>query len=921
MTNKEWQLERLHQLKEFGERVSRYDGNELLLVSVDDNFCSMLGYSRAELMICSHGKVSEMIYTPDLLKVYPEMLKKIQEEGHYTCSYRMKKSDGFLLWVWESGICETDDRGNEVIRSLVVNITKEEQIRRERDTTYDNIPGGVMTILVTDDNFYITEANHQYFSMMGTTREEYLGSSGVYTFTQDLPGLRNHIVDQAKEGNPVDYEFRTRHAARQDTRWYRILGQYYQESSEGKEYLCTLLDITEDKKNVFQLEREKERYRIAMGIMADILFEYDMERKQLRLYEDSRNMGFRPCINEQMRGSWPKVMKSGSLIYSEDKGKLDLFNAGELSTSAQIRVLTEEKKTGDKTYQWYQYVATKVMDQGRVTRIVGSLKNIEKQKRQEESHKEISNIFEVLSNRIYEMILRVEIRNREVKGYFMDGTDFHDVYPSSSYDEFLEKTAKQYVHPDEADQFRSVFCLENMLEILNCSSMEEVLFFRVRQLDTEYRYKCFRFSYLGNDSEVIIISAQDMHEFRTRQLQLEDADRKIMEAALNEVKGTVEVRRNFLAILAREVQGPMQFLYTSLRKSEITKDMLEEMQYASHYVLQIIQNMSEYEKIEQGKIRVENRSFSLGDTMDSILDVWVPRARHVGMELECNLNFRWDAYFGDEVHFRQVLNNIIGNCVKIAEPNSKLRIWGNVEDQGGGTSCISLMFEDRGFPIEESYFGRAYPMDVINDKTDWKIPEGASFTTFSLVLARRITELLGGHLHLSRRGDDINIISLELPFQRAGEPCTKKGVELLEEDMPREAVLDSYNILVVEREDADSNLVGARLKINGAQVDVAYTGKEGLELWKSYAADVFDVVLVEGYLPDMDYVTFARTFRHQKGAADIPVFVMVEDIRQESIHTSVESGINAFLKKPLELKRLQQMLDAYYGKDKIMSVG
>lgn len=914
MTNKEWQLERLHQLKEFGERVARYDGNELLLVSVDDNFCSMLGYSRAELMILSHGKVSEMIYTPDLLQYYQEIRQKIEEKGHYTCRYRMKKSDGFLLWVWESGVCETDARGNEVIRSLVVNITQEEQIRQERDTTYDNIPGGVMTLLVKDGNFYITDANQRYFSMMGTTREEYLGSSGVYTFTQDLPGLRNHIVEQAKEKDSFDYEFRTRHVASRDTRWYRILGQYYQETSDGREYLCTLLDITEDKKNVFQLEKEKERYRIAMGIMADMLFEYDRKGKQLRIYEDSRNMAFRPCFHEEMRGGWPGVMKKGALIYPEDKSRLDAFQAGELSTSSQIRVLTEDKATGEKTYQWYEYVATKVMDQGRVTRIIGSIKNIEKQKRQDRAQREVSNIFEVLSNRIYEMILRVEIRSREVKGYFMDGTDFRDVYPSSSYDEFLEKTAKRYVHPDEADQFRSVFRMENMLETLNCSSLEEVLFFRIRQLDPQYRYKCFRFSYLGNDSQVIIISAQDMHEFRTRQLQLEDADRKIMEAALHEVKGTVEIRRNFLAILEREIQGPMQFLYRSLRRSDGLDEEREEMQYASHYVLQIIQNMSEYEKIEQGKVRVENRSFLLRDTIEAVLDVWEPRARHVGIELECNFNFKWNAYFGDEAHFRQILNNIIGNCVKIAEPGSKLRIWGNMEDRGGRMSLLSLMFEDRGFPIEETYFGRAYPTDVINDKTDWKTQEGASFTTFSLVLARRITELLGGHLKLSRRGEDANLIHLELPFQREGESCSGNEVEVLREETPREAKLDPYKILVVEREDADSNLVGARLKLNGAQVDVAYTGKEGLELWNSYETDAFDVILAEGYLPDMDYVTFVRKFRQLRGTAGIPVFVMVEDIRQESVHTGIEIGMNAFLKKPLELKRLQQMLDAYYGK-------
>ena len=68
-----------------------------------------------------------------------------------------------------------------------------------------------MTVLVTDTNFYIMEANHQYFTMVGTTREQYLGSSGIYTYPQDLPGLRSHIIEQARKQEPLDYDFRTRH--------------------------------------------------------------------------------------------------------------------------------------------------------------------------------------------------------------------------------------------------------------------------------------------------------------------------------------------------------------------------------------------------------------------------------------------------------------------------------------------------------------------------------------------------------------------------------------------------------------------------------------------------------------------------------------------------------------------------------------
>ena len=320
MTKEMWQLARMHELKDFGERLSHYENDEMLIDEVDEGFCNMMGYTQSELMIRSCGKVGDLIYPPDYEEIRYQIRKNLKQSGSYTCRYRMRKKDGSLIWVWENGRYEKDDTGRKNIRSLVVDVSREEKTMRERDTTYDNIPGGVMTVLVTDTNFYIMEANHQYFTMVGTTREQYLGSSGIYTYPQDLPGLRSHIIEQARKQEPLDYDFRTRHPRYQDTRWYRMVGRYYQESEEGCEYLCTLLDVTEQKRTMYRLEREKERYMIASGINAHFLFEYDVKEKQMQFYEDSEHMTFSLCVEKQCKGTLNEIMYDSGLLYPEDKG-------------------------------------------------------------------------------------------------------------------------------------------------------------------------------------------------------------------------------------------------------------------------------------------------------------------------------------------------------------------------------------------------------------------------------------------------------------------------------------------------------------------------------------------------------------------------------------------------------------------------
>lgn len=911
MTKEMWQLARMHELKDFGERLSHYENDEMLIDEVDEGFCNMMGYTQSELMIRSCGKVGDLIYPPDYEEIRYQIRKNLKQSGSYTCRYRMRKKDGSLIWVWENGRYEKDDTGRKNIRSLVVDVSREEKTMRERDTTYDNIPGGVMTVLVTDTNFYIMEANHQYFTMVGTTREQYLGSSGIYTYPQDLPGLRSHIIEQARKQEPLDYDFRTRHPRYQDTRWYRMVGRYYQESEEGCEYLCTLLDVTEQKRMMYRLEREKERYMIASGINAHFLFEYDVKEKQMQFYEDSEHMTFSLCVEKQCKGTLNEIMYDSGLLYPEDKGVFDFLYTDEISASSQIRFLTKDNSTGKKSYQWYEFAVTKVLEKGQVVRLVGSMKNIEEQKKQEEERLELQNIYQKQADKIYEIVIKVSLRDHKMKGYFTGDEAFEDIYPFAMFEDFVEKTATHYVHPEDKARFYTVFDLDNMKDVLESSSIEEVLFFRINKPGGDYRYKCFRYSYLGSDTDTIIVEAQDMHELRLIQLKEEESNRRLMAAALKEAKDMVEMRRNFLAILSREIKAPVQYVSTELHKQDIGEKKMGEIRTASQYVLEVIDSMAEYEKIEQGKVVEENNAFSLISLVREVVTVWTERMNQAKLTLEASFDVDWEYYYGDEKRIVQIFDHILGNCLLNSEEQNQVRVWGTVEKRGDDQFQLSVMFEDWGLPMDDSSFGRNYLSDSVNTRMDWRRKEGIYCTTFSLVLARRLAEFLGGRIELSRRGGNVNVMKLELPLKK-GWTDTVKQLEPKTELFSNEVSLKGYKILVIEPQNKESDMVGIRLRVCGAQVDVAYSGKEGLELWDSYVAEPFDVVLVDAYSIDMDYEDFAIEFRSRQRAKKVPLFVMVDEIRRVSIETSIQTRINAYLEKPLQIKRFLQLVEAFY---------
>lgn len=904
-------LEQLWKLFEFGEKVFRYDDDGLfVLTSVDDNFCRMLGYGKAELMIRCHNRARELVYPPDLPEFQEHVMKDLKEKGEYTVRYRMRKHSGELIWVWESGVMEFDLSGIPQIRNLVVNISDTENMRRDRDITYDNLPGGVLRMLITESNFYIMQFNQQYIEMMGLMPEEYMGSSGLYTFPEDITQLRDHVTRQAANRKPVDYEFRCRHGEEEEVHWFRLIGRFYEEVEDGCEYLCIMIDITERKQSAIQLEKERSRYHMAMRLTSGVLFEYDAKSRKFHVYNDIIDTKYIPCIKDGKYADLGTALFQEDFLHPEDLDKFRQYVKSDSEYGTEARLLAKNKETREISYQWFEISIAKTWRHNKLRYVVGSMKHIEEREQDETVRWKLRNIFEIHSGKMYERIACVDTKTKKICVYISEGSQFRENTPRYGYDEFIKHVAEEEVHPDEQERFLGLMQFTNMKRLLQPGQLEEVSFFRMRsQKDKEYRYKCIRYSYLGDDIRTILISMQDMHQVREEQLKMEDANRKILANALNEEKRTMEMRRNFTAMLSRELYAPLEFVDYEMRKSCREGSDSEEIRDAVSYMRKVIKNISQFEKLEQGKVRFENKLFKLDDVLRDVLEEWRNKLQKSEIKFIYQMNIKWEYCYGDPAQLSQCLNHIIGNCVLVSGDRGTIDIWCSDEDQGNGISHLSMKVEDMGIPVNDSFFGRLYPMEDLEKVSSWNKDQKHMGALFSLVVARKIIELLGGNILMQQKKDQRNEIEITIPFQRFHKPKEIPQVTITADNMISEADLSGYTILVIEK----TQTVVSQLRLSKAQTDVAGSGQDGIRLWSGYSPNYFDAILVEEELPDMNYLEFTELLRSQ-GTGDcgsIPVFAMVEGIGQEEIQDGIRRGVNAVIGNPPNLRRLDQFLYIY----------
>jgi CheY-like chemotaxis protein len=115
-------------------------------------------------------------------------------------------------------------------------------------------------------------------------------------------------------------------------------------------------------------------------------------------------------------------------------------------------------------------------------------------------------------------------------------------------------------------------------------------------------------------------------------------------------------------------------------------------------------------------------------------------------------------------------------------------------------------------------------------------------------------------------------------------------------------------ILVVEDNEVNRIVLVAQLRTLGYDSQVACNGREALV---AHDADVFDGILTDYHMPEMDGFAMARHIRGLErscGRARIPIIALTADALSGEIEQSRAAGIDAYLTKPVRLMALQELL-------------
>lgn len=195
---------------------ANWDDEYYSLFYVNEGLCRMLGYTEEELMAKCRGRMTELVYPPDLPQALADCERCFANSLTYSTEYRMQRKDGKLIWVWDTGSKSKNEEGKTFINSVIVDITERrhtnDTIRRQKaffQSLYDTT---LCALVQYDLNGTFLNANAFTFDVIGYTEEQFRTETGGSLISIvhpcDVDTVREHIERLIADRRPTVYNCR-----------------------------------------------------------------------------------------------------------------------------------------------------------------------------------------------------------------------------------------------------------------------------------------------------------------------------------------------------------------------------------------------------------------------------------------------------------------------------------------------------------------------------------------------------------------------------------------------------------------------------------------------------------------------------------------------------------------------------------------
>ncbi|MBV7336304.1 response regulator [Chloroflexi bacterium TSY] len=344
---------------------------------------------------------------------------------------------------------------------------------------------------------------------------------------------------------------------------------------------------------------------------------------------------------------------------------------------------------------------------------------------------------------------------------------------------------------------------------------------------------------------------------------------------------------------------------------EHQRDNLAVIGRSGTHLLELINDVLEFSKIEAGQTNLVPTRFDLHRTLDELEEMMRLRTEHKGLQLICERADNVPQFIEtDQRKLRQILINLLTNAVKFTEQGGitlRCRCQPQETSSSSADDRLSLHFE-----IQDSGIGMTSSEQEIlfeaftQTKSGQRAQEG---TGLGLPISRQFVQLMGGDISVHSQLGSGSIFMFNIQIKRVDVadiqlPHPTRQVIGIAPGQP------DYRILIVDDNVESRVLLSKLLESVGLTIFEAENGQQAVDLYERWHPHL---IWMDMRMPILNGYEATQQIKATARGQATTVIALTASVFEEDRTMILSNGCDDFVRKPFRADEIFEKMEKHLG--------